>query len=159
MAKVVKVVPEGYHTVTPYLAIRDATRAIAFYTRAFEAQEITRMAGPDGKVMHAELRIGDSMLMLSEDSPESGCHSPLSLKGTTFTLYLYVPDVDTTFARAIAAGATAVMPVANMFWGDRHGQVVDPFGHRWSIATHTEDLSQQEITQRAQQFFAEHAKA
>ena len=155
----VKAIPEGYHTVTPYLTLRDAARAIEFYKKAFGAQETFRMNAPDGTIGHAELKIGNSIVMLSDENPQGGCLSPASLKGTTVMLFLYVEDVDATFAQAVKAGATVVMPVTDMFWGDRHGQVADPFGHRWSIATHMEDLSQAEIAVRAQKAFAQHTKA
>jgi len=144
MAGAVKPIPDGYHTLTPYLTIRDAGRAIEFYQRAFGAG-------------HAELKIGDSIVMLSEESPEMGCHSPASLQGTTGSLFVYVPDVDAAFARAVKAGAKPVVPVSDMFWGDRHGALVDPFGHRWSLATHKEDLTPEQISQRARAAFAQHA--
>ncbi len=159
MTQKVKPMPEGYHSVTPYLAVRDAARAIEFYQQAFGAKEIFRMNSPDGKVGHAELRIGDSVVMLSDENPQAGCVSPSSLKGTTVTLFLYVENVDSIFQQAINAGATVVMPVANMFWGDRHGQVSDPFGHRWSLATHQEDVSPEQLAERARTAFAQPSKA
>jgi len=138
----VKPIPEGYHTVTPFLVLKDAHRAIEFYKRAFGAEERFRMPTPDGKVAHAELQIGDSVVMLSEAIQE-----PV----TSASMYLYVPNVDAVCQRAVAAGAEAAMPPTDMFWGDRFGRVVDPFGVRWGIATHKEDLSPQEIGRRAAQ--------
>ena len=156
MAKAVKAMPDGSHTVTPGLCIKGADRALEFYQKAFGAQLLMRMPGPDGKIMHAEIKIGDSIVFVSDEFPEmpGGCRSPESLKGTTGALYLYVPDVDTAFNRAVKAGATVTMPVADMFWGDRYGQLQDPFGHLWGLATHTEDLTPEEIAKRQQAFFA-----
>ena len=138
----VKPIPEGYHAVTPFLVLKDAHRAIEFYKRAFGAEERFRMPTPDGKVAHAELQIGDSVVMLSEAIQEPA---------TSASMYLYVPNVDAVCQRAVAAGAEAAMPPTDMFWGDRFGRVVDPFGVRWGIATHNEDLSPQEIGRRAAQ--------
>jgi uncharacterized glyoxalase superfamily protein PhnB len=150
-----KPVPEGYRTVTPYLTIKGAAQAIEFYRRAFGAQEIDRITGPDGtSVMHAEIRIGDSVVMLSDEMPKAGCRSPETLGGTTGSLYLYVPDVDAAFQRALDAGATAIMPPADMFWGDRFGQLADPFGHQWGMATHKEDVTPDEIRRRGVAFMA-----
>jgi PhnB protein len=154
MAKASKPIPEGFHSVTPHLVIRGAAAAIDFYKRAFGAQEIMRMAGPGGQIGHAELKIGDSIIMLADEFPGSPIRSPQALGGTTGTLNIYVPDVDKQYQQAVSAGATATMPVADMFWGDRYGQLTDPFGHVWSIATHKEDLSEQEIEKRAQEFWA-----
>ena len=154
----VNAVPEGYQTVTPDLVCRDAAQAIEFYKRAFGARELMRFKMPDGKIGHAEIKIGDSIMMLCDENPQGGCAAPTSLNGTTVMLFLYVEDVDATFAQAIKAGATVVMPVADMFWGDRSGQVQDPCGHRWQLATHKEDLTQDQIDQRAQEFFASLAK-
>ena len=155
----VKAIPEGYHTLTPYLAVRDAAKAIEFYKKAFNATETFRMNAPDGKIGHAEMKIGDSVVMLSDENPQGGCASPTALKGTTVTLFLYVENVDATFNQAVQAGATVLMPVTDMFWGDRHGQVADPFGHRWSVATHKEDLNPEEVAERARKAFSQHAKA
>jgi len=150
-----KKVPDGYHTLTPALTVRDGAKAIDFYKRALGAQELMRMPGPDGRgLMHAELRIGDSIFMLSEEQPSMGCRAPASVGGPTSYLYVYVPDVDTAFKQAVAAGAKVVMPVVDMFWGDRYGQVEDPSGHRWGLATHTRDLSPEEIAKGQKQFFA-----
>ncbi len=148
MAVSVKQIPDGYHTVNAYLTIQDAAGAIAFYKKAFGAEELLRLDGPQGKVAHAALRLGDSTIMLSDEMPGGQCQSPQSLGGTTITLFVYVPDVDRTFNQAVAAGAQVVMPVADMFWGDRFGQVTDPFGHSWGIGTHKEDLSPEELQKR-----------
>jgi PhnB protein len=145
-----KPVPEGYHTVTPYLTFRDAAKAIEFYARAFGARETERMLGPDGKaVMHAELKIGDSIVMLSDEIPGmSTCRAPESLGGTTTGLLLYVPDVDAAFKRAVDAGCKVLLPLADMFWGDRFGKLEDPFGQQWMMATHKEDVAPDEMAKR-----------
>ncbi|MGH7427832.1 MAG: VOC family protein, partial [Candidatus Methylomirabilaceae bacterium] len=159
MTKRVKAIPEGYYTVTPHLTVRGAAQAIEFYKRAFGAQEVMRMPGLDGKsVMHAELKIGNSMIFLNDEFPDKGCRSPLSLGGIAGSLHLYVEDVDAAFKRAVAAGAQVRMPVADMFWGDRYGKVVDPFGHEWGIGTHKEDLTPDEIRNRGEAFFAQMAQ-
>jgi len=151
----VKSIPSGFHTLTPYLAVRGADRAIEFYKKAFGAEELTRMPGPDGKTIgHAELKVGDSVFFLSDEYPGMGCQSPETLKGNTQALHIYVQDVDAAFDRAVAAGATVKMPVADMFWGDRFGKLADPFGHEWSLGTHKEDLSPEEVDRRAKAFFA-----
>jgi PhnB protein len=144
----VRPIPEGYHTVTPSLTIRDAARAIEFYRQAFGATELMRMPGPGGKIMHAEIRIGDSIVMLSDEFPDMASRSPESLGGTPGSLFLYVEDVDAVMARATKAGAKVTLPAQEMFWGDRFGHVVDPFGHAWGIATHKEDLTPDEIVRR-----------
>ena len=156
MAKTVRPVPEGHHTVTPGLCIRGADRALEFYQRAFGAQVVERANGPDGRIMHAAIKIGDSIVFLSDEFPEmsGACRAPETLKGATGGLYLYLPDVDAAFDRAVKAGAKVLMPLADMFWGDRFGQVQDPFGHIWSLATHKEDLTPEQMTQRQQAFFA-----
>jgi PhnB protein len=141
----VKAIPDNYHTLTPYLTVRDAARAIDFYKKAFGAVERGVMKGPDGKVMHAELMIGDSILMLGDEFPEYGSISPEAIGGSASGLHIYVENVDTAFDRAVQAGASVEMPVADMFWGDRYGKLKDPFGHKWSIATHTADLSMEEM--------------
>jgi PhnB protein len=144
-----KPIPDGYHNVTPSLTVRGADRAIAFYRRAFGAEERMRLASTDGtKVMHAELQIGDSIVMLSDEYPEMGSRSPEALGGTPGSLFLYVDDVDRVFARAVEAGAVVQVPVQDMFWGDRFGAVADPFGHVWGIATHKEDLTPEQIRER-----------
>jgi PhnB protein len=152
--KRVLAVPAGYRSITPYLVCRGTADAIAFYTKAFGAREAVRMAGPDGRIMHAEIRIGDSMVMLGEENPELGATAPPTVGGTTVNVMLYVPDVDRTFAQATAAGATAEMPPTDMFWGDRYCKVADPFGHRWSIATHIEDVTPKEMSRRMALEFA-----
>lgn len=156
MANKVQPIPERFGTLTPYLVARDASKAIEFYKKAFGAEEIFRMPGPDGNgVMHAEIKIGNSVLMLVDEMPQmKSWVSPQSLKGTTVTLHLYVEDVDAMFKRAVDAGATVSMPVMDAFWGDRYGKVTDPFGHEWSIATHKQDLTPEEIQKGAQEFFA-----
>lgn len=140
-------IPQGMHTLTPHIVCEGASDAIAFYKKAFNAEELARLPGPNGKVMHAAIRIGDSVLMLMDDFPEWGSLGPRALKGSPVTLHLYVKDVDAAMKQAADAGATVAMPVADMFWGDRYGQVVDPYGHRWSIATHKFDYTPEEIQQ------------
>ena len=140
-------IPEGYHSITPYLAIDGAAAAIDFYIKAFGAQEVLRM--PMGeRIAHAEIRIGDSVVMLSDEFPEMGVLAPSSRGGATSSLMIYTPDVDAGFARAVEAGATVDRPVKDQFYGDRSGTVIDPFGHRWTIATHVEDVSEEEIHRR-----------
>lgn len=141
----VQAIPTGYHTVTPHMTVRDAARAIEFYKQAFGAVEKGVMNGPDGKVMHAELRIGDSIVMLADEFPEMGSMSPLSTGAAGMGLHIYVEDVDSAFDRAVKAGAKVEMPVSDMFWGDRYGKLADPFGHKWSIATHKADLTMEEM--------------
>lgn len=154
----VKPIPVGYHTVTPGLTVKDGTRAIDFYKRAFEAQERFRMEGPPGKIGHAELQIGDSMIMLSDEMPGNNNRSPQSLGGTSVNIFLYVKDVDASFKQAVAAGAKADMPPADMFWGDRFGKLTDPFGHSWSMATHKEDVAPEEMKKRGEAFMAKMAQ-
>ncbi|HEY3318862.1 MAG TPA: VOC family protein [Planctomycetota bacterium] len=149
--------PKGYSTVTPALTVRGGAEAIEFYKKAFGAVEVYRMPGPDGKVMHAQIRIGDSALMLGEEAVSCGHVSPLTLNGTPFSLFIYVPDADAAFDQAIEAGAAIEQPVKDMFWGDRVGIVKDPFGHKWWIGTHKEELSGDEIRARAEEAMAEHA--
>ena len=144
----VKPVPDGYHTVIPYLVVRGASDAIAFYAKALGATEQVRMPGPGGSVMHAEIKIGDSIVMLSDENPEMGSISPATLNGTPVSVFLYVPDVDALFTQAVAAGATALMPPTDMFWGDRFGKLKDPFGHEWAMATHIEDVTPEEMQKR-----------
>ncbi len=146
-----KPIPAGYHTVTPYLVVNNAAAAIDFYQRAFAAKEIFRMDGPQGKIGHAELKIGDSMIMLSDEMPGAGNRSPQSLGGTPVSIFLYLPDVDATFKQATSAGAKVEMPLADMFWGDRYGKLTDPFGHSWSLATHKEDVAPEEMSRRAKE--------
>lgn len=149
-----KPVPDGFHTITPYITVRDAVKAIEFYKQAFGAKEVMRMPGPGGKLMHAEILIGNSHVMLSDEFPEMGAHSPAALNGTPVSLHMYVPDCDKTFNQAVAAGATALRPPADMFWGSRFGLVQDPFGHKWSVSTHLEDLTTEEIMRRHDEMMA-----
>ena len=141
--------PEGYNTVTPYLIVSDAAKAIEFYKQAFGATEIMRIESPDGKIGHAEIKIGDSPIMLGDEMPEMGYVSPQSLGGTPVTMMIYVEDVDTVAGKAVAAGAQELKPVADQFYGDRSGSFADPFGHQWHIATHIEDVSPEEVGKRA----------
>ena len=143
-----KPIPEGYHTLTPYLAVDNATEAIEFYKRAFRAKERMRMPGPEGTIGHAELEIGDSLVMLSDPFPQATTRPPKELGGTSASVFMYVEDVDAVVKQAVDAGATVTMEVADQFWGDRFGAVQDPFGHLWSIATHVEDLTPEEIAER-----------
>jgi PhnB protein len=156
--QMVRAIPEGYHSITPYLVVNDAATAIDFYKCAFDAKETYRLHGPDGKsILNAELKIGDSKVLLSDEFPHGGCRSPKSIGGSAVTLHIYTEDVDKVFNQAVDAGATNIMPVMNMFWGDRYGQVKDPFGHIWSIATHRQDLSQEEIQKAGEAVFKEMA--
>ena len=147
--KKVSPVPEGYSTVTPHLVLRGAARAIEFYKKAFGAQERMRMGGPDGNIGHAELQIGNSIVMCADESPQLGSSAPETVGGTSVHIFLYVPNVDKVFAMATAAGAKVDMPLTDMFWGDRYGKLSDPFGHKWSMATHIEDVSPKEMERRA----------
>ena len=144
----VKPIPDGYHTVTPYLIVKGAARALDFYKKAFGATELFRMPGPGGKIMHAEIKIGDSPIMLADEFPEMDARGPQSLGGTPVGLCLYVEDVDARFAKAVAAGGKVLRPVVDQFYGDRSGTVADPFGHKWTIATHKEDVSPEEMKRR-----------
>ena len=146
----VQKIPDGYHTVTPYLIVSDANAAIDFYSRAFGATERYRMPGPDGQVMHAELQVGNSILMLSDENPGMGALSPESVGGTPASFLIYTEDVDAAFARAVEAGAEEAQPPTDMFWGDRFARVLDPFGHPWALATHVEDVGPEEIDRRLQ---------
>ncbi|HXV50654.1 MAG TPA: VOC family protein [Nitrosopumilaceae archaeon] len=149
-----KPIPDGYSTITASLIVKDAANAVEFYKKAFGAQELYRFLGPDGKtIMHTELKIGNSRIMLSEEAPQMNCRSPQSLGGTGIHIYMYVDDADTTFNKAVAAGAKPTMPIADMFWGDRFGTIEDPFGHVWGIATHKKDMSTEEINKAGQEFF------
>jgi len=145
----VKPIPEGYPRVIPYLSVDGATAAIDFYIKVFDAKERMRMPAPGGKVGHAELEIGDSVVMLADAFPDMGGRSPKALGGTPVTIMIYVQDVDAVFDRAISAGATAERKVENQFYGDRAGQFVDPFGHKWFVATHVEDVPAEELEKRA----------
>jgi PhnB protein len=145
----VKPIPDGYHSVTPYLYVKGAARAIEFYKRAFSAVERMRINQADGRVGHAEIQIGDSIIMLADEFPEMDARSPQSLGGSPVSIHLYVEDVDAVFGQALAAGAEVKRPIANQFYGDRLGGIQDPFGHTWWISTHKEDLSPEEIERRA----------
>jgi PhnB protein len=150
----VKPIPEGYHTVTPYLAQDDAAKAIDYYKQVFGAKERVRMDAPGGKIGHAELEIGDSLVMLADAFPQSSTRPPKELGGATGGVFLYVEDVDAVVQRAIDAGATLTMEVADQFWGDRFGTITDPFGHSWSIATHVEDVAPEDMAERAKEAMA-----
>lgn len=154
MTKKVSPIPEGYGTVTPYLTISGASDAIAFYKKAFGAEEIMRMPGPDGSLMHAEIRIGGSVIMLHDENPQWPAKSPKSLGGSASTIMLYVPDCDAVIRASEQAGATVTMPAADQFYGDRCGNLTDPFGHKWSIATHIEDVFPEEIDRRVKAMFS-----
>ncbi len=145
----VKAVPPGFHTLTPHLTVRDADKALEFYKNALGAEVLHVARMPNGKVMHAALQIGDSMLMLNDEAPEFGALSPLSTGGTGVTIHIYTDNVDAAFNRAVSAGAEVKMPLMDQFWGDRYGIVADPFGHKWSLAAHVKDMSPEEM-QRAQ---------
>jgi len=155
----VSYVPEGTHTVTPHLIVKGAAKAIDFYAKAFGAREHYRMHGPGGTIVHAEIQIGDSIVYLADEYLPMGAKSPKTFGGSPVTIHLYVPEADQTVAQAVAAGAKPTMPMMDMFWGDRYGQVDDPFGHRWSIATHKEDLSPAEMEKRGAIAMAEMAAA
>jgi PhnB protein len=146
-----KPIPQGYHTVTPYLTLNDAARALEFYKRAFGAREVMRMEGPGGKIGHAEIKIGDSMIMLADEMPGTSSRSPQSLGGCTGGVFLYVDDADALFNQAVSAGAQVEAPLSDMFWGDRYGRLRDPFGHSWSVATHKEDVAPAEMSKRMQE--------
>ncbi len=150
----VKPIPEGYNTVTPYLAVDDAAQAIEYYKKAFGAKERVRMEAPDSKIGHAELEIGDSLVMLSDAFPQSTTRPPNELGGTSASVFMYVEDVDAVVKQAVDAGATITMDVADQFWGDRFGSITDPFGHSWSIATHVEDVPPEEMAERAREAMA-----
>jgi uncharacterized glyoxalase superfamily protein PhnB len=151
-----KPIPDGFHSITPHLVIRDCARAIEFYQKAFGAEVVHQSPGPGGKIMHALLRIGDSHIMMADEFPEMGNGvgaSPAKLGGTTTVLYIYCSDADAWHDRAVKAGATSKMAPADMFWGDRYSQVLDPFGHAWAIATHTEDVDPAELAERQKKLF------
>jgi PhnB protein len=155
MNEAVKPIPEGMHSVTPHLVCAGAADAIEFYKQAFGAIERGRMPGPDGKVMHAQIKIGDSHIMLADEFPDFGSLGPKSLGGTPVTIHLYVPDADAVFQRALDAGATVKMPIGDMFWGDRYGILTDPFGHSWSIATHMKDMTPEQMAQAGKEAMAQ----
>jgi PhnB protein len=154
----VKPIPEGYHSVTPYLVMRDAARAIEFYKRALGATELFRFDAPGGRIGHAEIRIGDSVVMLADEYPDMGHRGPQSLGGSAVSLMVYVDDVDTQFARAVDAGAKVRQALKDQFYGDRSGTIEDPFGHVWTLATHKEDLSSEEMMKRAEEYAKQSAQ-
>ena len=159
MPKPGKPIPDGYRSVTPYLTVKNSAEALDFYKRAFGAEAVTVMHGPDGKsVMHAEFKIGDSMLMLADEWPQGEVKAPKSLGGTSVSIFLYVQDVDAVFKRAVAAGATATMPPSDMFWGDRFGKISDPYGHSWGLATHKLDMTPEEIMKGQKEFMEKMGK-
>jgi PhnB protein len=152
--RMVKPIPDGYHSITPYLYVKGGARAIDFYERAFGATELVRMDGPNGTVRHAEIKIADSTIMLADENPQMGARSPQTIGGSAVSLLLYVEDVDKVFNRAVKEGATVERPVADQFYGDRTGGVKDPFGHLWYIATHKEDVSPEEMKRRVAKMMA-----
>lgn len=145
----VRAIPEGYHTVTPYLIIKGAAAALEYYRKAFNATELMRIDGPNGTIGHAEIRIGDSIVMMADEFPQMGCLSPLTTGGVSVSLMIYVPNVDEIFAQAIQAGGTEKRAIQNQFYGDRSGTLVDPFGHMWTVSTHVEDVPPDELARRA----------
>ena len=155
MATKAQAIPKGYHTVTPSLVVAGAAKAIDFYKKALEAQEVMRFPGPDGTIMHAEIRIGDSTIMLGDEMPEHGGRGPKSYGGTPVAFFVYRDNVDAAWKRAVDAGATPIMPLVDQFWGDRAGCLEDPFGHRWWLAQHVEDLTPEELKKRAESFFSQ----
>ena len=151
--------PAGYHSITPAIVVRDAAKAIAFYKEAFGAEELNRMLGPDGSIMHAEIKIGDSLIMLGEENEQWGSKSPLSLGGVHGSLHIYVEDADKAYDRALKAGATSRYPLEDAFWGDRYGKVTDPFGHEWGLATRVKDLSPEEMDKAGKEWMEKMAGA
>jgi PhnB protein len=156
MAKQVRAIPEGHHTVTPYLIVGDAAGALAFYKKAFGTEELMRIAAPNGKIGHAEIRIGDSVIMLADEHPDMNARGPHAFGGSPVSIHLYVEDVDAVAGQAIAAGATVIRPVQDQFYGDRSGSFTDPFGHSWHVATHKEDLTREELDKRVKTAMAQH---
>jgi uncharacterized glyoxalase superfamily protein PhnB len=155
-------IPAGYHTITPAIVVRGAAKAIDFYKQAFGAEEVDRMVGPDGSIMHAEIRIGDSLIMLGEENEQWGTRSPLTLNGVHGSLHIYVADADAAVDRAVKAGATIRYPMEDAFWGDRYGKVTDPFGHEWGIATRVKNMTREEMEAAGKEWMAkaaEHASA
>jgi PhnB protein len=153
----VKPIPDGYHSITPYLIVNDAAGALEFYKKAFGATELLRFPGPDGRIGHAEMKVGDSVFMLADEHPQMGYRSPRSYGGTAVSILLYVPDVDAYFARAVAAGAKVTRPLQDQFYGDRTGTFEDPFGHVWTVATHKEDVTVEEMKRRSEELAKKHA--
>ena len=160
MSDKVKPIPDGFHTITPHLMVRDATRALEFYQKAFGAEVLSVAPAPGGKVMHASIKIGDSILMLNDEFPEyGGDPAPTTARGSGVALHIYLENVDAAFERAVSAGATVKVPLMDMFWGDRYGTVTDPFGHKWSLATHTRDMSPAEMQQEQEKAFSKMPKS
>ena len=157
MATTAQAVPKGYHTVTPSLVIAGAAKAIEFYKKAFGAVEKSRFPAPNGTLMHAEIRIGDSIIMMGDEMPEQGGRGPKSLGGSPVTLFIYQDNVDAAWKRAVDAGAKVVMPLSDQFWGDRGGCLEDPFGHNWWLCQHIKDMSPEEMQQAAEAFYSQHA--
>ncbi len=155
MATKAQAIPKGLHTVTPSLVIAGAAKAIDFYKKALGAEEVSRFAGPDGTIMHAELRIGDSIIMLGEEMPDQGGRSPKSIGGTPVSLFVFGENVDAAWKRAVDAGAKPIVPLADQFWGDRTGCLEDPFGHQWWLAQHIKDLTPEEMQKNAESFFSQ----
>ncbi len=155
MAKKAAAIPKGYHTVTPSLFVAGAAKAIDFYKKALGAEELMRFAGPDGKIMHAEIKVGDSIIMLADEMPEMGGRSPKSIGGTAVSFFVYGENVDAAWKQAVDAGAREVEPLANQFWGDRTGRLEDPFGHHWWLAQHIEDLTPEQIRKNAEAHFGQ----
>jgi PhnB protein len=155
MATKAQAIPRGYHTVTPSLVVAGAGKAIDFYKRAFGAEELMRFPGPDGTIMHAEIRIGDSIIMLGDEMPEQGGRGPKSIGGTPVSFFIYKENVDAAWKQAVDAGAGTIMPLADQFWGDRTGCLEDPFGHRWWLAQHIQDLTPEEMQRNAEAFFSQ----
>jgi len=150
----IKPVPDGFGTITPHIVVNEAEKAIEFYKKAFGAQEISKAKGPTGKIIHAMVRIGDSLLMLNDEFPENKVVGPNALGGTPFALHIYTDDPDKMYKQAVGAGAIEIMPISDMFWGDRYGQIQDPFGHRWAIAAHVKDMSPEQMKQATKEYFA-----
>jgi len=159
MQQNVKAIPTGYHTLTPNLVVADAAKAIDFYKKALGAEEVMRMDGPGGKVMHAEMKIGDSRFMLGDEMPEMGAKGPKGYGGTSVSFYIYVEDVDTAWKRALGAGGKETMPLATMFWGDRTGRLEDPWGHAWVLATHVKDVTPEDMKKGQEEFMSKMATA
>jgi uncharacterized glyoxalase superfamily protein PhnB len=153
--KKVAPIPAGYHSVTAHLVCRGAAKAIEFYKKAFGAKERLRMAAPDGSISHAEINIGNSIVMLGDEAPQFGARAPETIGGTPVSIFIYTEDVDRLYAKAIAAGATGDQPPTDMFWGDRYAKLSDPFGHKWSMATHIEDVSPKEMARRSAAAFSQ----
>ena len=155
MAKKAQAIPKGFHSVTPSIVVAGAAKAIDFYKRAFGAEEISRFPGPDGTIMHAEIRIGDSVIMLGDEMPEQGARGPKSIGGTPVSFFVYGENVDAAWKRAVDAGAKTIMPLADQFWGDRTGCLEDPFGHKWWLAQRIQDLTPEELQRNAESFFSQ----